>query len=130
MKIYVGNLSYQCSEADLKEQFAKFGEVVSVKVITDPATGRSKGFAFVEMANREGGQEAVKNLNGKEIDGRVVTVDEARPQVKKPPRDRDGGGFGGGGGGFGGGGGGGGGRPYRGGGGGGDRDSRGSRGGY
>ena len=122
MKIYVGNLSYHCSESDLKEQFGKYGEVVSVKIITDPATGRSKGFAFVEMATREGGQEAVKNLNGKEIDGRVVTVDEARPQVKKPPRDRDGGGFGGGGGYGGGGGGFGGGGGGRGRSGGGDRD--------
>ncbi|MDP1834777.1 MAG: RNA-binding protein [Chlamydiales bacterium] len=102
MKIFVGNLSYHSNEADLKELFAQYGEVVSVKVISDPATGRSKGFAFVEMATREGGQEAVKNLNGKEIDGRAINVDEARPQVKRGPREGGGGGFGGGGGGGGG----------------------------
>lgn len=94
MKIFVGNLSYHSNEADLKQLFAQYGEVVSVKVITDPATGRSKGFAFVEMGSREGGQEAVKNLNGKEIDGRAINVDEARPQVKRAPREQ-GGGFGG-----------------------------------
>ncbi len=100
MKIYVGNLSYQCSEADLEKIFGEFGEVASVKIITDPTTGRSKGFAFVEM--NSGGAEAIQGLNSKEIDGRVVTVDEARPQVKRPPRE--GGGYGreGGGGGYGG----------------------------
>lgn len=102
MKIYVGNLSYQCSESALTEQFKAYGEVVSVKVISDPVTGRSKGFAFVEMATREGGEAAIKALNGKEIEGRVVTVDEARPQVKRPPREGGFGRDGGGGGGFGG----------------------------
>lgn len=89
IKIYVGNLSYQCSEADLKQQFAAFGEVASVKIISDPATGRSKGFAFVEMATREGAEAAIRELNGKEISGRAVNVAEARPQEKRPPRDRD-----------------------------------------
>ena len=96
IKIYVGNLSYQCSEADLRQQFSNYGEVASAKIIVDPATGRSKGFAFVEMSSREGGESAIRELNGKDISGRAVNVAEARPQEKRPPRgDRD---FGGGGG--------------------------------
>lgn len=118
-KIYVGNLSYNVGKNDLQEMFAAHGTVVSAQVITDRDTGRSKGFGFVEMATEPEAQAAIAALNGKSLDGRNMTVNEARPQ-----EGRSGGGFGGARrGGFGGGGGrggpGGGGRGGRGGGGGG-----------
>lgn len=107
-KLYVGNLSYSTTEDDLKEAFAKIGEVLSAKIITDAATGRSKGFGFVEMASDEDADKAISTLNGSTLMDRTLTVNEARPQ-----RERGSGGFGGGGkgrrggggGGFGGGGG-------------------------
>ena len=97
--IYVGNLTFQTTADDLRELFAQFGTVTSAQVVSDRDTGRSRGFGFVEMS--EGGDEAIAALNGKQIDGRTLTVNEAKPR-----EDRRGGGGGGGGGGYGGGGGG------------------------
>ncbi|MBS0211205.1 MAG: RNA-binding protein [Planctomycetes bacterium] len=99
-KLYVGNLSYKVSDADLSELFSQFGEVRSAQVIQDRETGRSKGFGFVEMADDNSAQQAIQALHEKEHDGRPLTVNEARPR-----EDRGGGG--GGGRGYGGGGGGG-----------------------
>lgn len=100
-KIYVGNLSFNSSEQDLEEMFGEFGTVQSVKIIEDRDTGRSRGFAFVEMSSSEEAQSAISGLNGREIDGRALTINEAKPQ-----EERGGGGGGRGGrGGYGGGGG-------------------------
>ena len=88
MNIYVGNLSYGVDEKALEKAFEEFGEVTSVKIITDKFTGRSKGFAFVEMANDEDGNEAINSLNGKEMDNRSVTVSEARPKREDNRRSR------------------------------------------
>jgi cold-inducible RNA-binding protein len=79
-KLYVGNLSYQVSNTDLENMFAAFGTVNSAEVIQDRDTGRSKGFGFVEMADENGAQEAIRNLNEKEHDGRPLTVNEAKPR--------------------------------------------------
>jgi RNA recognition motif-containing protein len=128
-KLYVGNLSYNTSEADLETLFAQHGTVQSCSVITDRDTGQSKGFAFVEMGSDSEARAAIEALDGKDMGGRALKVNEARPK----PQRSGGGGYGGGGGGGGGyGGGGGGGRGGRGGGrggggGGGGRD-RGGRG--
>ena len=103
MKIYVGNMSYEVQEDDLRQAFSEFGQVESVSIIMDKFSGRSKGFGFVEMATKEAGQAAIDGLNGKELKGRAVTVNEAKPQVKR--EGGPGGGRGGGKGGFGGGGG-------------------------
>jgi cold-inducible RNA-binding protein len=84
-KLYVGNLSYDTTEATLHDLFAAIGEVTSVALITDRATGRSKGFAFVEMADDTAAQTAITELNEKEVDGRAIKVAEARP-----PRQDDG----------------------------------------
>ena len=97
-KLYVGNLSYEVSGSDLEQMFAAHGTVQSAQVINDRDTGRSKGFGFVEMGSDGEAQAAIAALNGKELNGRALTVNEAKPQVK-----RSGGGFGGGGGGGGGG---------------------------
>lgn len=78
-KIYVGNLSYQTTEGDLSTLFEEVGQVDSVNVITDRDTGRSKGFAFVEMS-AEDADKAIAQLNGKEVNGRALTVNEARPR--------------------------------------------------
>lgn len=97
-RLYVGNLSYSATEEGIKELFTPFGEVVSVKIITDAATGRSKGFGFVEMANDAEGEKAIASLNGTTNDSRAITVNEARPQRERSDRGgRPGGGFGGGG---------------------------------
>ena len=88
--LYVGNLPYEVTEEMLKKNFEEIGECISVKLITDRDTGRSKGFGFVEMARDEDAQEAIKKLNGAELQGRRLTVNEARPR-----RERDS--FGGGG---------------------------------
>lgn len=121
MNIYVGNLSYQASEDELRRVFAQFGEVKSVTIVKDRMTGESRGFAFVEMPNNDEGSAAIAEVNGQQVAGRSLKVNEANP---RPPREGGGGGRGGGGrGGYGGGGGRGGG--YGGGGGGGRREPRG-----
>ena len=112
MNIYVGNLAFEVDDGELERTFTEYGEVTSARVIQDRESGRSRGFGFVEMADNTQAEAAIQALNGKEVNGRPLTVNEARPR-----EDRRGGG---GGGGFGGGGGGGGGGGY-GGGGGGDR---------
>jgi cold-inducible RNA-binding protein len=130
MNIYVGNLPFSTGEEDLRTAFAAFGQVTSVAVIKDQFTGQSRGFGFVEMPNKDEGTAAITGLNGKELKGRALKVNEARPREERRP-----GGGGGGGGGYGGGGGGGGGFGGPGGGGprrgpgGGDRDRRGGGGG-
>ena len=118
MRIYVGNLPYSTTDAELSEMFSDFGEVKSASVVMDRETGRSRGFGFVEM-EEEDGRKAIENLHGTPMDGRPLTVNEARPRANA---GGGGGGFGGGRGGrgFGGGGRGG----Y-----GGDRGDRGDRGG-
>lgn len=98
-KLYVGNLPYSTTSPDLERMFTPFGAVNSAQVIEDRVTGKSKGFGFVEMASSDDGQKAIDALNGKQVDGRTLTVNEARP------REDRGGGGGGGGRGFGGGGG-------------------------
>jgi RNA recognition motif-containing protein len=86
-KVYVGNLSYNTTEAALRALFAEYGEIESVNVITDRDTGRPKGFAFVEMDTEEAAQAAISALNGKSVDDREIKVDKANP---KPARDRRG----------------------------------------
>ncbi|MFC1743144.1 RNA recognition motif domain-containing protein [Candidatus Riflebacteria bacterium] len=88
MNIYVGNLSYQFSESELQELFAEFGSVSSIKIITDRDTGRSKGFGFVEMSGDEEAKEAIKQLDGREIGGRNLRVNEAKPREERPRRRR------------------------------------------
>ena len=123
MNIYVGNLSWNLKDQDLANLFASYGEVTSAKIVTDKFTNRSKGFGFVEMADDAAAQAAIAALNGSEVDGRNIVVNESRPKPE--------GGSGGGGGfkkrSFGGGGGGG---YKKGGGGGGYNRDRGDRGGY
>ncbi len=82
MKIYVGNLSYEVTEEDLKQSFEQFGQLESVAIITDKFTGKSKGFGFVEMASKAQGQSAIDGLNGKELKGRTLNVNEARPRTE------------------------------------------------
>ncbi len=84
MKIYVGNLSYVSSEEGLRRKFEEFGVVESVNIIKDRETGRSKGFAFVEMQDQSAGESAISRLNGTDLDGRKVTVNEARPRTDRP----------------------------------------------
>jgi RNA recognition motif-containing protein len=91
--IYVGNLSFQATEDDLRQAFSQYGEVSAVNIVTDRETGRSRGFAFIEMPDGTAAKGAIENLNLAEIAGRKVTVNEARP---KPDRPRGGGGGGGG----------------------------------
>ena len=83
MNIYVGNLSYSLSESELRDAFAGFGEVSSVKILTDRETGRSRGFGFVEMPNQAEGEAAVAQLNGKDVGGRALRVNEARPREQR-----------------------------------------------
>jgi len=85
-KLYVGNLSYTVTEDSLRDVFAPLGEVQSVKIITDAATGRSKGFGFVEMANNEDADKAIATLNGTNIMDRAINVSEARPQTDRGGR--------------------------------------------
>lgn len=95
-KLFVGSLSYNTTDATLEEFFAQAGNVVSAKVIMDRDTNRSKGFGFVEMGSEEEAQAAVAQLNGKELDGRQIAVNEARPQENRERRPFSGGGNGGG----------------------------------
>jgi len=105
MDIYVGNLAYQTNDESLRSAFAAYGEVASARVVSDRMTGRSKGFGFVEMPDRAQAQAAIDALNGKELDGRTLRVNESQPKPREERRSGGGGGFGGsgGGGGFGGG---------------------------
>jgi cold-inducible RNA-binding protein len=104
-KLFVGNLSFQTTESDITTAFEPYGAIESVSIITDRDTGRSKGFGFVVMSEEEAADKAIASMNGSQLDGRALTVNEAKPMVK---RDSGGGGGyrGGGGGGRGGGGGG------------------------
>ncbi len=99
-KLFVGNLSFNTMEDDLRQLFAPHGTVVSCSVITDKFTSKSRGFAFVEMGSQDEANKAIAALNGQDCDGRALTVNEAKPREDRP---RGGGGFGGGGGGGGGG---------------------------
>ncbi len=102
-KLYVGGLSYSSTEDSLKNHFSQAGSVASASIIMDKMTGRSRGFGFVEMADEQGAQSAVQMFDGKEFEGRTLTVNEARPKEDRPPRSggfnrggRGGGDFGGG----------------------------------
>lgn len=106
MNIYVGNIPYHVTEEDIRQAFSEFGDVTSSNIIIDKVTGRSRGFAFVEMAGNEEGQRAISEMNGKEWEGRTLTVNEARPRTEGRSGGYSGGGGGGGrrsGGGYGGG---------------------------
>lgn len=95
MKLYVGGLAYSITDKDLEDFFAEQGKVASATVIKDRASGQSKGFGFVEMEDLKEGQNAIKELNGKELGGRKIMVNQARPQEDKRPnvnRPRNGGG--------------------------------------
>jgi RNA recognition motif-containing protein len=83
MNIYVGNLSYGMSEDELREAFSAYGDVSSVKILSDRETGRSRGFGFVEMPNQSEGEAAITQLNGKELGGRTLRVNEARPREQR-----------------------------------------------
>ena len=105
MNIYVGNLSRDLTETELREAFAAFGEVSSVSIIKDKFSGETRGFGFVEMPNKDEADKAIASLNGRDLKGRTATVNEARPRTDKPRTGGFGGGRGGSRGGFGGGGG-------------------------
>jgi cold-inducible RNA-binding protein len=107
-RLYVGNLSYNTTELGLREAFGQIGTVADVKVVMDRETGRPRGFAFVEMSSDQEAQEAIQQLNGRELDGRALNVNEAQERAGGGGRGGGGGGRGGGGGGGRGGGGGGG----------------------
>ena len=97
MKLYVGNLPYQTGESDLESMFGAYGQVESAKIIMDRDSGRSKGFGFVEMASRSEAEQAIAELNGSDVGGRQIKVNEARPRENRGGGGR--GGYGGGGGG-------------------------------
>ncbi len=124
-KMYVGNLPFSITEEELRELFEPFGEVSEAALVMDRETGRPRGFAFVSMATREAMESAIEGLNGQEVGGRALVVNEAKPREDRPNRGGGGGGYrgGGGGGGYKGGGGGG----YKGGGGGGHKGGGGGR---
>jgi RNA recognition motif-containing protein len=86
MNIYVGNLSYGMSEDELRDAFGAFGEVSSVKILMDRETGRSRGFGFVEMPNKSEGEAAIAQLNGKDVGGRALRINEARPREQREQR--------------------------------------------
>ncbi|MBN2068860.1 MAG: RNA-binding protein [Opitutales bacterium] len=93
MNIYIGNLSYDANEADIRSAFEAYGAVDSAKIVRDHETGRSKGFAFVEMSDADEGNAAIEALNGAEIAGRAVKINEARPREERPRTGGDRGGF-------------------------------------
>jgi cold-inducible RNA-binding protein len=84
MNLYIGNIPYSISEAELTQLFANFGEVTSLNVVKDKVTNRSKGFGFVEMPDDSAATAAINELNGKEVNGRQIIVNEARPKTDKP----------------------------------------------
>ena len=86
VKLYVGNISFTITEAELRDIFEQFGSVTETKVVTDRETGQPRGFAFVTMSNDEEGRAAIKSLDGKEFGGRSLKVSEARPKEDRPPR--------------------------------------------
>ena len=90
MNIYVGNLSYDTAEEDLRRAFESFGQVTSVNIIMDKYSGRSRGFGFVEMSSKEEGEAAIAGLNGQELDGRKLNINEARPREDRGGQDRGG----------------------------------------
>lgn len=92
MNIYVGNLSFDTTEDHLREAFGAFGEVTSVNIISDKYTGRSRGFGFVEMPDQSQAQTAIAELNGKDMDGRALNINEARPREDRGGRGGGGGG--------------------------------------
>ncbi|TVR53772.1 MAG: RNA-binding protein [Puniceicoccaceae bacterium] len=96
-KMYVGNLSYDTTEADIRDLFSKHGQVDDVALLTDRETGRPRGFGFVTMADKAGMEAAIKAINGLEVDGRPLKVNEARPRDERPSFGGGGGGGGGGG---------------------------------
>ena len=85
-KLYVGNLSYNATDASLKDSFSAMGAVESANVIIDKMTGRSRGFGFVTMTNDDEALKAIESMNGQEVDGRKLTVNEAKPLSERPPR--------------------------------------------
>ena len=87
-RLYIGGLSYSTTEEGLKESFSKAGSVESASIIMDKLSGRSRGFGFVEMSTDEEAQKAIEMFNGKELDGRNLTVNEARPMEERAPRER------------------------------------------
>jgi RNA recognition motif-containing protein len=89
-KLYVGNLAYSVRDNDLEQAFGEFGAVASAKVMMERETGRSKGFGFVEMGNDSEAQEAIAGMHEKKLEGRPLTVNEARPQEPRAPRSNDG----------------------------------------
>src|ERR1700736_4442592 len=106
-KLYVGNLSFHTTENELQELFSQAGAVQEVTLMQDKFTGKSRGFAFVTMGSEQDAQNAIAKINGQTVEGRTLTVNEARPREPRPPGGGGGGrGYGGGGGGYGGGGGG------------------------
>jgi len=86
VKLYVGNISFTITEADLQHIFEQFGSVTEIKVVTDRETGQPRGFAFVTMSNDPEGRAAIKSLDGKEVGGRSLKVSEARPKEDRPTR--------------------------------------------
>ncbi len=86
-KLYVGNLSYRTEQESLHSLFAQYGEVISAQIVTDRDTGRSRGFGFVEFADQEAAEKATRELNGTELDGRNLKVNEARSREERPKRD-------------------------------------------
>jgi len=88
MNIYVGNLPYSVTDGDLRETFSNFGDVAQVNLITDKFTGESKGFAFVDMTNNSQADAAIKGLNGTDMKGRNITVNQAKPKSDRPSPSR------------------------------------------
>jgi cold-inducible RNA-binding protein len=96
-KLYVGNLSFNTTEGDLQRLFEAAGRVVSCNIIMDKFTNKSRGFGFVEMSSQEEANKAIADFNGKDVDGRALTVNEAKPREERPRGNFGGGGYGGGG---------------------------------
>ncbi len=93
MKLYVGNLSYDTGEADIRQVFENVGEVTEVNIIIDRMSGRSKGFGFVEMPDKDAATQAIEQLNSTELNGRALNVNEAKPRVDRDSRGGGGGGY-------------------------------------